>query len=57
MMKCVKKLIDDTLVMKRVKDGTAEAMVGQGWSYVSKSMFREWKNPLAQQKKEEDKKA
>ena len=45
-MKCVSKTVDGELVMKRLKDGLASDMVDhQGWKYVSKQAFRDFKNP------------
>lgn len=45
-MKCISNVVNDKLVMKRVKDGEAELLVDtKGWKYVSKSKFREFKNP------------
>ena len=43
-MKCVEKVLDGELVMKKVKDYDAEQLVDlHGWKYAPREKYRNWK--------------
>lgn len=51
-MKCVSKVLNGQLTMRKVKDHEAEELVDhQGWKYEAREKFRNWKKGATEEPK------